>query len=130
MVERNTRCVLSWELVKERTPQNMQACLDQGPRAKQYYSDMFYYYSLLDYYPAKHRSLNNKSQTYSVESVNADLRHYLRRLARRSKCFSRSFKAFRNTLTIFVYCHNQRQLAKQKFPHRYYGLSDFAPTCF
>jgi IS1 family transposase len=110
--------VLSWELVKERTPQNMQACLDQGPRAKQYYSDMFYYYSLLDYYPANHRSLNNQSQTYSVESVNADLRHYLRRLARRSRCFSRSFKAFRNTLTIFVYCHNQRQLAKQKFPHR------------
>jgi hypothetical protein len=78
----------------------MQACLDQGPRAKQYYSDMFYYYSLLDYTPAKHRSHNDKSQTYSVESVNADFRHYLRRFACRSKCFSRSLKALRLTITF------------------------------
>lgn len=117
-------------MVKTRTPENMQSCLDQGPRAKQYYSDQFHYYTLLDYRPAKHRALNNKSQTYSVESVNANLRHYLRRLARRSCCFSRSFKAFRNTLIIFVYCHNQRQLAKQKFPGQDFGLSDFAATCF
>jgi IS1 family transposase len=121
---------LSWDVVKERSPENMQACLDQGPSAKQYYSDMFHYYSLLDYRPGQHRSLNNKSQTYSVEAVNANMRHYLRRLARRSRCFSRSYKALRNTLSIFVYCHNQRQCAKIKFPDRNFGLSDFAATCF
>ena len=128
VVERNTRCVLSWDLVQERTPENMQACLDQGPRAQRYYSDMFHYYSLLDYTPATHRSHNDKSQTYSVESVNADFRHYLRRFARRSKCFSRSLRALRLTITFFVYCHNRRQLAKRLFPHTNFGLSDFVPT--
>jgi len=125
VVERSTRCFLSWDLVKERTPENMQACLDQGPRAKKYYSDQFYYYYLLDYSPAIHRAYNNKSQTYSVESVNSDIRHYLRRFARRSRCFSRSLKALRNTMAFFVDCHNRRQLAKRKFPQLNLGLSDF-----
>ncbi len=125
MVERSTRCFLSWDLVKERTPENMQACLDQGPRAKKYYSDQFYYYYLLDYSPANHRAYNNKSQTYSVESVNSDIRHYLRRFARRSRCFSRSLKSLRYTMAFFVYCHNRRQLAKRKFPQLNLGLSDF-----
>ena len=95
---------------------------------KQYYRDMFHYYSLLDYSPAKHQSHSNKSQTYSVESVNADFRHYLRRFARRRKCFSRSLKALRLTITFFVYCHNRRQLAKHHFPQISLGLSDFVPT--
>ena len=119
---------MSWDLVKERTQENMQACLDQGPRAKKYYSDKFYYYSLLDYSPAKHQSYSDKSQTFSVESVNADFRHYLRRFARRSKCFSRSLRALRLTISFFVYCHNRRQLAKYHFPQISLSLSDFVPT--
>ena len=35
-----------------------------------------------------HLSLWDKSETYSVEGNNTELRHYLTRLARRSLCFS------------------------------------------
>ena len=117
-------------MVKERTYQNMQACLDQGPRAKQYHSDYFKIYYSLTYYPASHQMHKDKSETYSVEAVNADLRHYLRRLARRSRCFSRSLKALKHAIHIFVYCYNHRQLAKHKYPQYQYGLSDYVPTLF
>ena len=34
-----------------------------------------------------HKAMYNKSQTYSVEDTNADLRQYLACLAKRSRCF-------------------------------------------
>ncbi|HYG09368.1 MAG TPA: hypothetical protein VD835_05300 [Pyrinomonadaceae bacterium] len=62
----------------------------------------------------------DKSQTYSVEAVNADLRHYLARLGRRSRCFSRCFSRCIHALTravdLFVCCYNARQLKKRKYP--------------
>ncbi|MBP9502950.1 MAG: IS1 family transposase [Candidatus Promineofilum sp.] len=39
--------------------------------------------------------MDDKSETYSVEAGNAELRHYLARLGRKSRCFSRSIKALR-----------------------------------
>lgn len=115
---------MGWDVVKERTHQNMQACLDQGPRAKHYHSDYFKIYYSLTYYPAQHQMHKDKSKTYSVEAVNADLR----RLARRSRCFSRSIKSLKHAICIFVYCYNHRQLAKHQHPQYNYGLSDFVPT--
>ena len=60
---------------------NMQALLDRSPFAHQYYSDAFATYETLVYAPGVHTALPNKSQTYSVEADNAELRHYLARLA-------------------------------------------------
>jgi len=42
----------------------------------------------------------DKSETYSVEGDNAELRHYLPRLVRRSRCFSRCEKALRKAVRI------------------------------
>ncbi len=58
----------------------------------------------------------DKSQTYSVEGTNADLRHYLARLARRSRCFSRCIRALTRAVDLFVRCYNARQLRKRKYP--------------
>jgi len=58
----------------------------------------------------------NKSETYSVEAVNADLRHYPARLGRRSRCFSRCIRALRRAVDLFVRCYNARQLRKRKYP--------------
>lgn len=54
----------------------------------------------------------DKSQAYSVEAVNADLRHYLARLARRSRCIH----ALTRAVDLFVRCYNARQLRKRKYP--------------
>jgi hypothetical protein len=58
--------------------------------------------------------LKNKSETYSVEGTNADLRHYLARLQRASRCFSRCFKALARAVELFVYFYIERRLKKSK----------------
>lgn len=62
------------------------------------------------YKPGIHLSLPNKSQTYSVEGDNAELRHYLARLGRRSRCFSRCPHALVWAIKLLVYAWNRRQL--------------------
>jgi IS1 family transposase len=52
----------------------------------------------------------DKSQTYSVEADNAELRHCLARLTHRSRGFSRCLDTLRAALRIFIFCWNHRQL--------------------
>jgi IS1 family transposase len=116
--------VLSWDVVAQRTSEALQACLERAPQAKQYYSDAFPGYDTL-YYGAPYEMRTDKEQTYSVEAVNADLRHYLKRLARKSRCFSRRMHALARNIRLFVYCYNHRQLAKRTFPKYPFHLVDF-----
>jgi len=127
VVDRETRCVLSWDVVKERTSDAIQACLDRAPQARQYYSDAFPVYDTL-YYGAPYELRNDKKETYSVEGVNAELRHYLKRLARRSRCFSRCPYALKCAIRLLVFCYNQRQLWKRLYPAYPANLIDFLHT--
>ena len=77
------------------------------------------------YYGAPYELRPDKQETYAVEAVNADLRHCLKRLARRSHCFSRRLQALLENLRLFVYCYNHRQLAKRQFPKYAFHLVDF-----
>jgi IS1 family transposase len=115
---------LAWDAVPVRSSAALQACLERSPQAKQYYSDAFPVYDTL-YYGAPYELRSDKKETYSVEAVNADLRHYLKRLARKSRCFSRRLQALLDSLKLFVYCYNHRQLAKHRFPKYNFYLSDF-----
>lgn len=83
-------------------------------------------YTNLVYYPGKHQALPNKSQTYAVEADNAELRHYLARLGRRSRCFTRAIQALRDAVKLFVYAWNRRQLFRRAHPKYPAYLSDFA----
>ena len=126
MVERLTRCIIGWQVVVERTEAVTQALVDEAPQAVLYYSDDFPTYSAVLYTPGVHIALRDKSQTYSVEGDNAELRHYLARLARRSRCFSRCIKALRRAIKLFVYAWNRRQLYKQRYPAYPAHVMDFA----
>ncbi len=101
----------------ERNTDNMQKVVDQGPRAAKYFSDAFPTYGSLVYYPGKYAVSEGKTDTYSVEGDNAELRHYLARLARKSRCFSRCPYALCCALKLFFFAFNSRQLYKQKFPN-------------
>lgn len=116
-VDRWTRCIVAWDVVKERTEASLQQMLDGSVKAQRYYSDQFATYAQLIYWPGQtHQALPDKSQTYSVEGVNADLRHYLARLRRKSRCFSRCLTALRRAVKLFVFAYNQRQLYHWQFP--------------
>ena len=53
--------------------------------------------------------------TFTVEGVNTDLRHYIPVLARRSRCFSRSLETLKAVVAVFVDAYNQFGLAKFKY---------------
>jgi IS1 family transposase len=124
-VDRATRCIVGWDVVTERTTEIMQTMLDRSVQAARYFSDEFSTYHTLVYDPGQHRALANKSETYSVEGDNAELRHYLARLVRASRCFSRSLQALWQAVKLFVFAWNGRQLFKQAYPQYAPALSQF-----
>jgi len=104
------RCYLGWKVVWERTQPAIQEVVDDAPKAKQYFSDAFDAYERLWYHLGKYEISEGKTDTYSVEGDNAELRHYLARLARSSRCFSRCPHALECALRLFIYWYNRRQL--------------------
>jgi IS1 family transposase len=108
-----------------RTQEALQQVVDQAPKARWYYSDAFESYQWLWYHLGRYAVSQGKADTYSVEADNAELRHYLARLARKSRCFSRCPLALECALRLFVYCFNSRQLHKQRFPNYPAHVMDF-----
>jgi len=103
----------------------MQAIVDHAPKADWYYSDAFDVYASLWYRWGRYAVSEGKADTYSVEGNHAELRHYLARLARSSRCFSRCPYALHRAVRLFVYYFNQRQLRKQRFPKYTFYITDF-----
>jgi insertion element IS1 protein InsB len=124
-VDRATRCILGWSLVWERTKEAIQLVLDDAPKAKWYFSDGFDAYARLWYHYGRYEVSKWKNDTFSVEADNAELRHYLARLARRSRCFSRCEHALRSALKLFVFAFNRRQLHKRLAPAYPAHVKDF-----
>jgi len=112
-------------VVWERTQEAIQRIVDDAPKAKRYFSDGFEVYSRLWYHFGRYEVSEGKTDTYSVEGDNAELRHYLARLARKSRCFSRCLEALQSALTLFVFAFNRRQLQKQFFPAYPLHIKDF-----
>jgi hypothetical protein len=77
-----------------------------------------------------------KEETYTIEGINADLRTYLGRRKRRSRCFSRSAAKQAEAVRLFVWHYNRRQRVINAIP-AYRGtlplpfspLPDRAGTC-
>jgi IS1 family transposase len=126
-VDRSTHTIVSWAVCAERTLEIRQSVIDTASTAQSYYTDGFLMYRDLSYW-GTHTMLRDKSQTYSVEGGNADLRHYLARLHRASRCFSRCFKALARAIELFVYFYNERQLRKRRLPKYPASLAENLPT--
>jgi hypothetical protein len=59
--------------------------------------------------------VSNKNDTFTVEGVNADLRHYIPILRRRSRCFPRKLETLRAVIAVFVDAYNRFGVAKMEF---------------
>jgi insertion element IS1 protein InsB len=125
LVDRHTSCILAWAVATERSEALLQSLIDRAPQAKFYYSDLFATYRALLYTPGIHTPMPDKSQTYRVEGDNSELRHYLARLARKSRCFSRSCAALQHAIKLFVYAWNRRQLYHTRYPKYPASVRDF-----
>ena len=131
MVGRNPRQIVSFRVTEEKSSIKIQEVVDSGPEAEKYCTDGYNGY--LDViFPGKHiRNIHNKKDTFTVEGINADLRHFIPLLRRRSRCFARSIETLTAVIDVFVEAYNRFGLAKSKYrwanPNRYppFGLVDF-----
>jgi IS1 family transposase len=107
MVSREPRQIVGFDAAFDKSPARIQAMVDAVPEAKKYCTDGYLGY--IDVvYPGRHvRNVHDKSDTFTVEGVNADLRHYIPILARRSRCFPRKLETLRAVLEGFVDAYNQ-----------------------
>lgn len=115
MVSSQPRQIVGFDVAFDKSPERIQNIVDRGPEAEKYCTDGYLGY--IDVvYPGKHvRNTCDKSNTYTVESVNADLRHYIPILARRSRCFARKLETLHAVIGVFVDAYNQFGRAKYKY---------------
>jgi len=115
MVSRLPRQIVGYDVAFDKSSERIQKIVDNGPEADLYCTDGYFGY--LDVvYPGEHvRNVHDKSNTFTVEGINADLRHYIPLLRRRSRCFPRSLETLRAVLELFVQAYNEFGEAKMKY---------------
>jgi len=115
MVSRKPRQLVGFDVAFDKSCERIQRIVDSAPEAKRYCTDGWIGY--LDVvYPGKHiRNVSNKKDTFTVEGVNADLRHYIPILARRSRCFPRKLETLQAVVEVFADAYNRFGVAKMKF---------------
>ena len=131
MVNREPRQIVGFDAAFDKSPERVQRIVDNAPEAKNYCTDGWFGY--IDVvYPGRHiRNCHNKADTFTVEGVNADLRHYIPILARRSRCFARTLETLMAVIEVFVDAYNRFGLAKYRYRQRHikgglpFALVDF-----
>ena len=137
-VDRATRCIISWALVSQRTFDTMQPLADavwqhsaqhgaqRSAQSRVFYSDQLETYCTLLYRNGTHQPQPDKSQTYSVEGCNADLRCYVSALIRPDSAHARlcAIRGIAATPDLAVavllqpLCYNRRCIGCASAVHR------------
>ena len=114
MVSRKPRQIVGFCVAADKSRERIQGIVDSAPDAEKYCTDGYLGY--IDViYPGQHiRNVRNKKDTFTVEGINADIRHYIPVLARRSRCFCRSIETLAAVLSVFIGAYNKFGEAKLK----------------
>jgi insertion element IS1 protein InsB len=121
-VARESRLIVGAQVMEDRSWDRMQAYADELPFANRYCTDELAVYAEILWPPNPQGGPSSyvisygKDETYTIEGMNADLRTYLGRLKRRSRCFSRCIHALRRALRLFVWYYNKRQRSYNSNP--------------
>lgn len=126
-VSREPRQIAGFDVALDKTAKIIQEMVDRAPEAQIYFTDGYVAYEDV-IYPGTHiHNKRDKSDTYTVEGVNADLRHYIPMLARRSRCFPRKLETLQAVLGVFADAYNRFGVAKYKYhlmnPNRNFPLA-------
>jgi len=115
MVSRLPRQIVGFDVAFDKSPERIQAIVDNAPAAENYCTNGWTGYIDVVYPGQYIRNVSNKNDTFTVEGVNADLRHYIPLLARRSRCFPRKLETLKAVIEVFVVAYNKFGMAKMKF---------------
>ena len=119
MVSRKPRIIAGLQVAEDKSARRIQKIVDSAPYADYYCTDGYFGY-LNVIYPEKHiYKRHDKSDTFTVESVNADLRDYIPLLCRRSRCFARSIETLRTVVAFFVDAYNKFGIAKLMYREKH-----------
>ncbi len=129
MVSREPRQIVAFEVGKSVSSQLIQAMVDRSPAAKNYFTDGGTAYLDVIFWGRHRRNIHNKNDTYIIEGTNADLRHYIAGLRRRSRCFFRSLDTSIAVLTLFINAYNQFGEAKRIFMASHPNFKSDIPFC-
>ena len=120
-IARESRLIVGCCVMRELRWISMQEFVNRLPEAGYYCTDRLALYGEMTWPEGStHVISHKKEQTHNVESLNADLRTYLGRLKRRSRCFSRSWESLTRAIRLFVWHYNLRRrciLRNPKFRH-------------
>lgn len=107
MYSRSPRQIVGYDVDKSVTTKAVQGIVDRTESAEKYFTDGGKAY--LDVvFGGKHiRNVENKNDTHEIESSNSDLRHHLKGLARRSRCFFRTLETLNAVLSLFIDAYNK-----------------------
>ena len=115
MVSREPRQIVGFSVASDKSPERIQLIVDSAPEAKHYSTDGYLGYMDV-VYPGLHiRNARDKSDTHFIESVNADIRHYIPIFARRSRCFARKIETAEAVVAVFADAYNKLGEAKLKY---------------
>ena len=119
MASRQPRQIIGHVVSRNKSSETIQRMVDAAPEMKTYCTDGYGGY--LDVvFPGKHiYNIHNKKDTFTVEGVNADLRHYIPTLARRSRCFPRKLENLQAVLSVFVAAYNRFGIQKERYRSRH-----------
>ena len=111
-VARESRLIVGEWVTRVFDAPGMQTMADTLPEASRYCTDGSAVYPEIIWPDAAwHQISIAKEETYTIEGINADLRTYLGRLKRRSRCFSRSLEKLHEAVRLFVWHDNRRRRA-------------------
>ena len=115
MISRFPRQIVAFDVDKSVNVKSIQKMVNSIPPARYYYVDGSSIYQGVDFVGRLKQNFENKSNTHNIESVNADLRHYIPGLRRRSRCFYRTLETLKAVLSVFVDAYNKFNDAKLKY---------------
>ena len=115
MLSREPRQIVAFDVDNSVNAARIQKMVDTSPQAKKYYTDGGQSYLGVDFIGRHKRNTTDKSDTHNIEGSNADIRHYIAGLHRRSRCFFRRKETLSAMLSLFINVYNRFGEAKQKY---------------
>lgn len=121
MLSREPRQIVAYAVDNSVNARLIQEMVNSTAPAMSYHTDGGSAYLGVDFIGCHVRNMKDKSDTHNIEGSNADLRHYIAGLRRRSRCFFRSMETLRAVLYVFLHAYNRFGDAKlhymQKHPN-------------
>ncbi len=119
MLSREPRQIVAFAVDNSVNAEAIQKMVDNVPQADNYFTDGGQSYLGVDFISRHCRNIHDKRDTHNIEGSNADLRHYIAGLRRRSRCFFRKVETLKAVLGIFVDAYNKFGAAKLEYRLRH-----------